>query len=513
MSLRGRLLMLLVALVIVVGAGGGTGAALVGARDSENNTLRDLTTARRRAEQLTTAYVDQSNALIAYFLNPTAILLGPYTAAQNTGTQLIRSLHTELANAPTLRPDLDRISATVESVRKEVITPAIALVQAHRSPEALSLLLRPDVRTQATQVRSQLNTLGRDIDRAMRQHNSVRNGLNGWLLVDSIATLVALGVCVVVAAVLIDRWTKRPIDKIAAAVRAVRAGALTTQVPAVGPPELAALGHDVDDMRARIIHELAENIRAREALEQNAALVLALRRLLEPEPTGVPAGWRVATGLRPAEGLVAGDSYDVALLPDGHLALVLIDIAGHGAVSAVSSLRCQELLGVALADGRKPGDAIAWQLEQMRDPGIELFFTAFVATLDPDSGRCCYANAGHPAPLLSTEEGVVQLAPSGPIVGPIAGPWATEETVIAPGCSLAIYTDGLTDPRHGDDENSSLRELSAMLEGPAVSPEGIVDRLLERLESRNAGRLRDDVTIVVVRRDDGHSAPGAAAFD
>ena len=60
---------------------------------------------------------------------------------------------------------------------------------------------------------------------------------------------------------------------------------MTTKVPAVGPPELAALGHYVDQMRARIIRELTESVRAREALEQNAAVVLALRKLLEPEPT------------------------------------------------------------------------------------------------------------------------------------------------------------------------------------------------------------------------------------
>jgi serine phosphatase RsbU (regulator of sigma subunit) len=347
-----------------------------------------------------------------------------------------------------------------------------------------------------------LNQLGVDIDHAIKQRSSERNSLNGWLLVNSIATLAALGVCVLAAAILIERWTKRPIDTIAAAVRKVRAGALTTQVPSVGPPELAALGRDVDDMRAQIIRELTQNIRAREALEQNAAVVLTLRRLLEPEPRAVPAGWKVATGVRPAEGFVAGDSYDVAALPDGNLALVVIDIAGHGAVSAVSSLRCQELLGVALADGRKPGDALGWLLEQMRDPGIELFFTAFVAVVDPASGRCWYANAGHPSPLLATDRGVVSLPPTGPLVGPIASTWRTEETVLTPGSALAVYTDGLTDPRNVDTEHSPLLRLTELLEDPAVPPAEIVERLLDGLELRNAGRLRDDVTLLVVSRDD-----------
>jgi serine phosphatase RsbU (regulator of sigma subunit) len=281
---------------------------------------------------------------------------------------------------------------------------------------------------------------------------------------------------------------------------------LTTEVPAVGPPELAALGRDVDQMRARIIRELTESVRAREALEQNAAVVLALRKLLEPVSTGVPEGWSVATGLRPAEGFLAGDSYDVALLPDGHFALILIDVAGHGAVSAVTSLRCQELLGVALADGRKPGDALGWLLEQMRDPGIELFFTAFVATVDAESGQCRYANAGHPAPLLAYDGGVLELAPTGPIVGPIPTTWDTEEVLLAPGCALAIYTDGLTDPRNHGDEESMIQRLTELLEDPTVPPGDTVHLLLDGLDLRNAGRLRDDVTLVVVRRDPAPAA-------
>jgi sigma-B regulation protein RsbU (phosphoserine phosphatase) len=502
MSLRGRLLLLVAALLVLVAAGGGVGAALVAARDRQNNALRELTTARLRSEQLTTSYAEQRNALTAYIVNdPTEFLLRQYTDAVEASQRLTAALRSDVRAAPRLRLELDRIQKQVGSLRDRAVTPAIELFKMRRREEAIRKLLGPGVAEEAVQLRDRLNQLGVDIDHAVKQHSSDRNSLNGWLQADAIATLAALGIALPAAAILIARWTKRPIDMIAAAVRQVRAGALTTQVPSVGPPELAALGRDVDEMRAQIIRELTQNIRAREALEQNAAVVLTLRRLLEPEPRAVPVGWKVATGVRPAEGFVAGDSYDVALLPDGNVAFVVIDIAGHGAVSAVSSLRCQELLGVALADGRKPGDALGWLLEQMRDPGIELFFTAFVAVVEPDSGRCWYANAGHPSPLLATERGVVSLAPTGPLVGPIPTTWRTEETVLTPGSALAVYTDGLTDPRNVDTEHSPLLRLTELLENPEVLPAEIVERLLDGLELRNAGRLRDDVTLLVVSRD------------
>lgn len=502
MSLRGRLLLLLVALILVGGAGGAVGGALVGARDRQNTLVRELTTARLRSEQLTASYADQTNSLTAYFVsNGTALLLQPYKDGVATSRRLVAQLHSDLQAAPGLRADLRRVQQAVESLRATAVTPALDLYQRGATADAIKKLVSRDVITASQTIRTDLNRLGTDIDRAIKQHTADRNSVNGWLEGLSFITLIALAICLLVAAVLIDRWTKRPIDAIAAAVRKVRSGALTTEVPAVGPPELAALGHDVDEMRARIIRELTQNVRAREALEQNAAVVLTLRRLLQPELTDIPIGWKIATGLRPAEGFVAGDSYDVALLPDGKLALVVIDVAGHGAVSAVSSLRCQELLGVALADGREPGDAISWLLEQIRDPGIELFFTAFVAVMDPGSGRCRYANAGHPAPLLTTEEGVVALGPTGPIVGPIPTVWGTAETVIAAGRSFAVYTDGLTDPRHVEAEEAPLDRLEDLLRDGTVQPGEIVERLLGSLELHNAGRLRDDVTLIVVCRD------------
>jgi serine phosphatase RsbU (regulator of sigma subunit) len=73
--------------------------------------------------------------------------------------------------------------------------------------------------------------------------------------------------------------------------------------------------------------------------------------------------------------------------------------------------------------------------------------------------------------------------------------------VLTPGSALAVYTDGLTDPRNVDTEHSPLLRLTELLENPEVLPAEIVERLLDGLELRNAGRLRDDVTLLVVSRD------------
>jgi sigma-B regulation protein RsbU (phosphoserine phosphatase) len=88
---------------------------------------------------------------------------------------------------------------------------------------------------------------------------------------------------------------------------------------------------------------------------------------------------------------------------------------------------------------------VAQQLTGLRDG---MFLSAFVGLVDLVDGRCWYANAGHPPPMLVTDDGVVELSPTGPLVGPIRATWRTAETVIEPGAKLLVYTDGLTEARN-----------------------------------------------------------------
>jgi serine phosphatase RsbU (regulator of sigma subunit)/CHASE3 domain sensor protein len=502
MSLRARLIVTLVAILAIVAIGGTVGGLIVTGRDRDNARLRDLTAARRRIDELTTTYTDQQNSIIAYLITNQTLLLGPYNDGLPASQRLLQTLHSELRAYPAMRHELDVINGDATWLRTQAADPAIRHQRARQTREAVRSILATPVTHRYDHLRATLTTVGRTIDRTARQSTDARNTRNRWLVLVIALTVGLVVVGLVVAALLISRWTTRPISRIAAAVRSVREGALDTTVPAVGPPDLAALGHDVDQMRSRIIRELSETVRAREAIEQNATVVLTLRGLLEVEPAALPPGWRVSATLRPTEGVVAGDSYDVAVLPDGRLSVVVIDIAGHGAVSAVAALRCQELLRAGLADGRGPGEALGWLHEQMREPGVELFFSAFVATIDPVTGRCTYANAGHPSALLAHEHDLSELGRTGPIVGPVVTDWESAVTTIAPGDALAVYTDGLTDPRNNGGGDSALGRLETMLRG-ADRPDAdtLVARAIEELEAHAAGRPRDDVTLVVLSRE------------
>ena len=84
----------------------------------------------------------------------------------------------------------------------------------------------------------------------------------------------------VLAALLIRRWVTRPIERLGRAVRSARSGRVGV-IPPHGPPEIADLARDVDNMRLQMNRALYDAVRSRETIEQSASVVLQLRSELE----------------------------------------------------------------------------------------------------------------------------------------------------------------------------------------------------------------------------------------
>ena len=74
-----------------------------------------------------------------------------------------------------------------------------------------------------------------------------------WELVVAAIIVVVGGVLL---AYLLRRLVTKPVDNLAASVRVVAEGDYAAVIDTSGPPELARLGHDVDEMRQRIVSDL-----------------------------------------------------------------------------------------------------------------------------------------------------------------------------------------------------------------------------------------------------------------
>ena len=177
-----------------------------------------------------------------------------------------------------------------------------------------------------------------------------------------------------------------------------------------------------------------------------------LQRALVPEPPPLPGA--VASAVyRPGEqrSLLGGDFFVCEALPDGTIALLVGDVAGHGpeaaafAMSLRSAWRALQLAPLTLEEKAARLNTIALA----QQPRIGVFATALLCAITPDRATAQVINAGHPPLVLLDGEGAREAAsPPAPPLGVIRDATFAAGTVeLGAGAALLAYTDGLVEGR------------------------------------------------------------------
>ncbi len=201
------------------------------------------------------------------------------------------------------------------------------------------------------QVRSSLEALATRIDQLAADTIENSSSARHVAIAAGVVSLVLYGALIVLSGVLVRAWFVRPVPRLESLVDANS----PDLVGAVrGPSEIVAAARVVSDLRHALVVERDSARRQSEGLEQTATLAAQVAVELGGATGEFPAGWTVAASLEPAEGLVAGDSYGVVLASPDVIAVVVIDVAGHGAQPALEALRCKDLLKAACARGSNP---------------------------------------------------------------------------------------------------------------------------------------------------------------
>jgi serine phosphatase RsbU (regulator of sigma subunit) len=265
-------------------------------------------------------------------------------------------------------------------------------------------------------------------------------------------------------------------------------------------PEHLALMRDLSD-RAATVLDNANMYAARTHLART------LQRSLLPE--SLPALDQVAlsSAYHPVgEGNeVGGDFYDVFTTPLGCW-LVVGDVCGKGPEAAAVTALVRHSIRAFAFVRPSPAQVLGAVNEVMLGHALsQRFATVVLVRLDFTSEpvRAVIAGAGHPPPVLLAADGSTRCPNlRGMMLGVRPGSNVLDvEVELEPGSTLVLYTDGLLDagaPRRG----VTPRELCRLLVDHAGAAPQLIVQQLERLAlSSGAGRLRDDVAIVVARVD------------
>ncbi|MFF9202799.1 PP2C family protein-serine/threonine phosphatase [Streptomyces sp. NPDC014986] len=185
--------------------------------------------------------------------------------------------------------------------------------------------------------------------------------------------------------------------------------------------------------------------------EHNRDIAEALQRALLTELPAVPGLGLAARYLPATYGLnIGGDWYDAFRQRDGSLVTVVGDVTGHGLHAAMMMSQLRTALRAYAVDGGSPGRLLTRLHEFLNHLQPDLFATAVIARFHPEEHTLTWAAAGHPPPVLRLPDGRVRVldAKPGAMLGiPLRQEIADHTERLAPGSTLALYTDGLVERR------------------------------------------------------------------
>jgi len=203
---------------------------------------------------------------------------------------------------------------------------------------------------------------------------------------------------------------------------------------------------------------------------------------------------------------VGGDFYDFFILDSRRLGFVIGDVSGKGVPSALFMMMSLTLLKAVSPYRSLPGACLT-EVNRLlcRNHQSDLFVTLFYGILDLDSGELLYSNGAHNLPYRIGPGGleVLPAEREGGVLGFREHTlYDTVQSKLAPGETLYLYTDGVTEALDGQRQRFGVDRLEAFLLGHTGCParelvEGSIDAV-----RRFAGDApqSDDLTALAVRR-------------
>ena len=241
------------------------------------------------------------------------------------------------------------------------------------------------------------------------------------------------------------------------------------------------------------------------ALENELDIASKIQQSILPGQFPTPPGFQVFANMEPARN-VGGDFYDVIRLENGRMGLAIADVSGKGVPAALFMMSSRTLLKGTAIGGADPAEV----LTQVNDLLCEqneaaMFVTVLYAVYDPERGEFTYACGGHDPPLVVHADGSSTSLPltGGLALGVAPGFQYGQRTVpVAPGDTLVLYTDGVTEAMNSGNEQFGLERLREIFSGaPPKSVREAIDWIFAAVSDFAGDAPQfDDVTCLAVHR-------------
>jgi serine phosphatase RsbU (regulator of sigma subunit) len=282
----------------------------------------------------------------------------------------------------------------------------------------------------------------------------------------------------------------------------------------VGGVDYITKPFQVDEVLARVKTHLALRKLQSQLQEANAKMMMELTLAGEVQTSFLPRelpsipGWQLAVTLQSSRE-TSGDFYDIHLLPNQHLEILIADVVDKGAGAALFMALCWTLFRIYAMEYPSQPELVLEAVNKriIEDTNTKQFVTAFYGVLDPETGKLTYCNAGHCPPYLFTLENdsnPKQLIRTGVPLGIFEDQsWKRRIVNLHLSDVLVFYTDGITEAQNENQilfgEDRLVEAVRQRLGKPALEiKDGIINDL-----HRFTGEVpqTDDIILSILLRE------------
>ena len=270
----------------------------------------------------------------------------------------------------------------------------------------------------------------------------------------------------------------------------------------------------VEEVLARVETHLSLRNLQTQLQDANTRMMMELALAGEVQASFLPRtlpripGWQLTVTLQPSRE-TSGDFYDINLLPNGRLGLLVADVVDKGAGAALFMALCWTLFRTFAVEFPAQPEVVLDAVNKriLEDTNAEQFATAFYGILEPATGNLVYCNAGHCPPFwfkLNTGEKCGQLIRTGVPLGIFRDQtWSQGVVQLDPGDVLVLYSDGVTEAQNVNKcffgEDRLIEAVSGRLGNSALE---IQEGILEDLQSFMGEKSQaDDIVLSILMRE------------
>ena len=201
---------------------------------------------------------------------------------------------------------------------------------------------------------------------------------------------------------------------------------------------------------------------------------------------------------------VGGDYYDFLALGNQRLGLVIGDISGKGIAAALLMANLQANLRSQFTLARDEPQLFLQSVNRLffQNTNDSAYATVFFADYDDNDRRLRYANCGHLSGIVLRGSGHVDWLHSTATVLGLFEEWDSpiRECQLAPGDTLALYTDGVTESFDASGEEfGEQRLVEALRQNKTMSANHTLTSVVEQIQSFSPSEQHDDITLIVAK--------------